>query len=565
MIIIEPRAGAIYPVVRVSTPIPPDLLAGDLYGVDHLRVEDGTIWPIWYAAALAGALGDPHDDYSRGWLHWVADRDAQIRSIRDGTHPLLTADAPGREWMDYHQRQAWAFCRVSPVAAIYHDPGMGKTATMITVIHDTLRDWAHQPWRPRSEWPMQLVVTGNATLLGDTWERELDTRAPGIPYANLNRGRAMVEEPYDLYLISRHALMARRASMRRAMLHPATPERSLYRVIFDESSVMANADNATWQIISEDYGAVESRILLSGEPAPNNVEEYWPQIHFLAPGLLPATLDGFRKAFSRAENGRWVVRDEHLDRVMGRIARVAIASTQEDHPVLSQLKIETIMRTTPLPDRLRGPYELMDTDMRRAMHAAGDDKESRKGAAFTRIMRLRELCTGYIVSDDEWKLVSTHRFDLLERVLDEIGSRQAVVWMNFEHDFLNARRLLPHRAERGAFIWGKTLQQSYRRQVLNDFREGKHQYLFAQTKSIRHGLTLFDAARLEMCRDVVFFNPDHSWESLKQAQFRVKRLGQRWRPNCWILACENTIETEEIMPAVDRKAEQSRKAKDLLR
>lgn len=566
MISIEPAHGAQYPVVRTRGLPPASTLdSGELYGVSFRAEGRDCIWPVWYADTLATLFGEPADDYGRSVLAWLRDRDRQLAAVRDGTHPLLFNLPPQLDWMDPHQRDAFVIAQFCEAFAFYFEPGMGKTATMIEIIRGRIaRDLATNPnVQPRPT----LVIGADPTLISDAWRREFDRWAPEIPYATLLglKADALLETHHPVYMISRQTLGARRAGVRIAL-------RDRWRirtVVVDESVVMSQPRNEISRILLEDYASVPERYILSGLPAPNNAAQYWAQINFLAPGLLPVRYSEFKKKFFTANGTALTAVPEHLDTLMKRIARVALVRTQEDHAGMPEVRV--IHRSCPLPAGLQEAYRIIDTDIRQLIDES--DREGRTArqrnmvAIFARITRLRELCTGYIVPEKgRWDLVSDHKFRLLDQVLGEIGDHQVVVWLAFREDFANVHRLLPHRCRSAGFIWGATPGQAYRQQVLDRFRNGELQYLFANAAAIRHGLTLFEADAHYHCHNTVFFNDDYSWEKRKQATLRLARRGQMNKfVNAWILSVDGTIEPQSILPRLGIKDAQSQETMEMLK
>lgn len=552
-------AGAQYPVVVVCAPISWEMLDNELYGVPFRRTDDGYAFAIWHAPRLVELFGDAEDDNGRAWTAWAIQRERNFLDIKRGAHPLLSQGPP---WMKDYQREALALCRVSPIAAIFHEPGMGKTAVMIELLKLGIADDLASGLRfPRPT----LVVGGDPTLLYDAWERELELRDPQhrIAWANLNTKRDLLYQHAALFMVARLTLVRRRASIRLTLQH-----QHVRRVIVDESFTMANPENRTHQVLLEDWGRVPERILLSGLPAPNNALEYWSQINFVAPGLLPLTAEECRAKFFKKGGGAPVLREDKADLFWGRIATVAVVRTSKGDPTRPQM-LAPKLRYCELPEQplnVRAAYELLRAESKqqiaasRRMYAAGRLTEKQKmGRIFGIILRRRELANGYIVDrSKKWQLVSTHKFDLLIATLREIGAQKCVIWMNFDEDFRVIGRHHPALAARSGFIWGATNQMKYRKEVLRRFRNEPGpeslQYLFANPASIRHGLTLFNPKAGVPCHNDICFNIDHSLDRFWQSWFRLNRVGQKHPLQRWILMTANTIE-ESIYADVINKRE----------
>lgn len=524
-ITIAPAPGAVYPVVTVRATVDPALFDGPLRGAPYRTAGDATVFSIWDAPALADIYGEPADDAGRAHLAWIRGVYHAVDLARQCRHPWMqNAPAP----LMPHQRAGWAMMLAAPFGAIFYEPGLGKTATAITA--DAAK---------RANAPGGTLVICPVTLIYDTWAKELDAWAPNATVGNLHKYPGLAQVPYDVWLINPEKLRSRRSSL---LVKLAAA--GLRRIIVDESSTMKNDSAQFTDAVLNKYGTTAERYILSGRPAPNTPLEYWPQINFVAPGLLGTTKREFRDAWFEPDPEmpkRWRVQEGRHGDLMRRIGRVAIYSPEE---IIGLPQPAWLPQYCDLPANLHNAYDMLRGELRAAWAAAGDKQQKRQILA--RIMRLRELACGYIVgSDGKWNLVGTHKFDALERVLQQCEGHQVIVWCTFNEDFPSIARLLPHRHAKAGYIWGRTQNKSYRRGVMDRFRGGELQYLFANPRTLKYGVTLFEPGRPWACNHAVDLNFSYSLEDWEQAHYRNRRIGQTKHNFYFPLIVRGTI--EEVM------------------
>lgn len=536
------HAQAVYPLVVVTDPISPEQFDGPLFGVDCMKTANGLAFPIWHAPLLRQLFGEPDAD-ALGWVEWACQREKALDDIRAGTHPLLQTIAARYPWMHPWQVEAMAFCATSPAAGIFIEPGMGKTAPMCALVRDDIvAQPANRPKRPT------LVIASGPDLLLDAWEPELENVAPELRVCNLNNQFARYSriEPHDIFLVGRQTLAFRQATIRDGL-----KALGVKRVIVDESYTMANPDTVLATVLGNDWIDVPERILMSGLPAPMGEHQWWTQVNFLAPGLLPVNREEFmRQFFERNDEGRKVVKPERREQLMQRVAKVGLFRGQEVSPLFKGSHILEHHCELPTSPNVRASYDLMRDDLRLQLNRVIQEKHmglagftQRTAQVFRRILRLRELTSGYIVDESgKWQLVSDYRFRKLDEVLDSLGDHQAIIWMIWDADFRMLPHVLPHRAGRAGFIWGATQNKTYRQGVRKRFRAGELQYLFTNPPCQRHGLTLFDPRRDYKCHHAVFFDYNYSLDEFEQAGKRLPRLGQDSVVANHVIICKDTID-----------------------
>jgi len=409
------------------------------------------------------------------------------------------------------------------------------------------------------------LVIMPTTLIQGTWIPEIEKWAPELQVADLQATPDLATQPFDVYLLNKEKL-ARSPEYYYNML-----SYKLGRVIIDESSMMKNPSSKTSSSLIKYFGTVAERYLLSGTPAPNGADEYWSQIHFIRPGLLPITYGEYTKEYFTQSGVKNTIKIGSLESVMDRISSCSISMKKED--CLDLPRKNYIEKWIELPDTKESPcrkaYNQLKYKLEQEMYQLQEEGK-KTGSMFAQIMKLREITSGFIVTSyfeqgmnmktglpkkirkTKWNFVSDHKYRMLAELLEEIGPKQVVIWMNFKEDFRQLYHLFPALRNRIGYIYGDITKQEERAAIIKNFQTGKLQYIAANPASLGHGVTLINPAN--PCSDVIYFDLDYSLEKFIQSQDRVHRIGQTKSVNYWAILAKDTID-EAIWDRLKAKKE----------
>lgn len=544
--------GKLYPVLVAKSDITEDfknVCPGISYKVHKRNGSTFSTFPFWHFEELIRLFGEPKQEYGQRILDQLRQQRKQIEAIRTGDHPLIER-APS--YFYQHQKICWALAVVSRTFNFFLEPGLGKTAIMIELMR-----------MPSRRVPTLVVCP--VTLCRGTWMRELKMRAPELTVANLHEKPQLAQDNYDVYILNPQKLV-RRIEEFKARLLP-----KIGRVITDESSMYKNPDSKITKIATRILCTIPERYNLSGTPAPNGIHEYWGQLSFVRPGLLPVNSQQYLNTwFTSPYRGRWKPKSGAMEEIMERISTCSIFMSKEE--CLDLPDKHHIERYVELPGKIRRNYELMKNQLQQELVQAknADNKEQKLGMIFARIMKLREITSGFVVTStkdqqtgkrkSQWNYVSDHKFEALHELLQEIGPKQVVVWMNFVKDFevwyAYYQKKYPNLyAKKCGYIYGEIKAKGYRQDIIDDFFDGKLQYLFANPASLGHGITLCNSAH--PCTNAIYYDLDYSLEKFQQSQDRLHRIGQTGdKVNYYAILSEDSID-EEIWDRLKNKASMS--------
>lgn len=305
-------------------------------------------------------------------------------------------------------------------------------------------------------------------------------------------------------------------------------------MIVDESSVMKNMKSQITVDILSFINVIPRRYVLSGCPTPNHNLEIFPQMKFCNPDLLGNNYLGFQATYFHQdlENPHvWYQTQEDKDKFFRKLSDASVFVKKED--------------CVDLPDKV---FLVKEFSMNREQKQYYSDfmndikqhiNQWSKFEFTARLMKLREVVSGFIINKDESITdFDTNKDIVLEETLREIGDKQIIVWCQFIHE-------IEKLAEKynGVALTSKTKNRD---DIIRKFKNGEIQLLFTHPKLLGKGATFIN------CTYNIYYSLSFSYEEFKQSQDRIHRIGQKNRCTYIILQAKDTID-KRIYNCLQRK------------
>lgn len=420
-----------------------------------------------------------------------------------------------------HQQEAVDFAiSKNGRAAIFHEMGLGKTRTAIE-IYSKLRQRVPN---------LKMLVIAPLSLLDAAWGNDL-AKFSHYSYQNLHEDES-ISERFDVYVLNYEGLLSdKRVLMLEKFIgtHPVL-------CVLDESSRLKNFKSKTAKTLLRMRDRFQYRVIMSGTPAPNCETEYWAQMQFVNAGIFHPSFYAFRNTWFHLErNGvRMVTQGAFMTKAAARDIfgkgfkyEITAANREKLMKTISSWchwgkkadcldlpeRIDEI-RTVELGAKQRKIYN----DLKRHMIAEIRGSEITAQAALTKLMKLREVTSGFAFNDqgEALEIGESPKIDELIDVVQESGNQQMIIWANFHWEIRKIREAL---SQYGQVVTLYSETES-RNDSVRDFLDGRARFLVAHPRSAAHGLTLVN------CCLQVFFSLDYSLESYEQARARTHRAGQ---------------------------------------
>lgn len=301
-------------------------------------------------------------------------------------------------------------------------------------------------------------------------------------------------------------------------------------LIVDESSFVKNPKAQITKELTKFADRLPYVYLMSGTPAPNSEEEFFSQVRMVDPFLFGRNFYLFKSQWFEPTDWtgfKFRMKPDLREEFKRRVAKVS--DFVEKHKVLDLPDRTFNIRKVFLSDTERKIYN----QMARKMVAEIEEQEIAAANAAVKVMKLREVTSGFLI-DEEGKVAQFGKSKLNElmALLQEIGNRQVLIWIQFQHE----ARTISDMLGQDARVCNSTVTQARKIENVVDFKTGRYRYLIAHPGTLGHGNTMIN------CADVIYYSLSHSFEKHSQSMDRNYRKGQEKQCSYYFLLADNSID-----------------------
>jgi len=167
----------------------------------------------------------------------------------------------------------------------------------------------------------------------------------------------------------------------------------------------------------------------------------------------------------------------------------------------------------------------------------------------TQIMRLQQICCGFVRDDDErTRELSSNRVQELLNVCEEIDGK-AIIWATYVHDIEKICEVLSKEYGPDSFgaFYGATAQDE-RQRIVEEFQnpDSPMRFFVGNSRTGGMGITLTEAST------VIYYSNNYDLEIRVQSEDRAHRIGQKNNVTYIDLVSPRTID-EKILTALQNK------------
>lgn len=329
-------------------------------------------------------------------------------------------------------------------------------------------------------------------------------------------------------------------------------------VIVDESTYIKNFKSNRCNWITKIGLKAKYRMILTGTPTSNGIQDLFSQMKFLSPLIL-----GYNSFYSFAANHL-----EYSEKYKG-----MIVETHNTEQLAAKMKPYVYQVTKKecldLPNKLyRKVYCDLSVDQRTAYNQAKQDffddiigKEIADGYdVFCLFTRLQQICSGYEpikkydeiteknINTGEIKEYKQNKLDTLMIVIDELPKdAKLIIWCKYIYDIdvVKDRLNKEFNCDCCAEYSGR-LNEKNRNKSIDDF-VNKKQFLIATQATGGHGLN-----NLTISSYAVYYNNNFKYGERLQSEDRQHRIGQLNNVTYIDIVTNDTIE-ERILTSLSKK------------
>lgn len=393
------------------------------------------------------------------------------------------------------QKEAIAFLRDTPRAALWMRMGGGKTVstlkalTDLDAVEDVFPALILGPKRViQSTWPAEIEKWAFArhlrvsTVLGTAREREI---ALGIPA--------------DVYLCTYDHLVW--------LVERYKSKWPFRTVVADELSRLKSfrlrqGSKRAGALGKVAHSCTNRFIGLTGTPSSNGLKDLWGQTWFLDKGeRLGRTFTAFEQRwFKRGYDGFSLEPMLHAPGEIENLLRDICLTTKGepvDEPIHNKVYVD-------LPPKARALYNDME---KRFFAEIGEDGVEAANAA-VKTSKCLQIANGAVIYDEDgnWEEIHDAKLDALESVFEEAAGMPLLVGYQFKHDLVRILKRFPQ---------ARSLDANP--QTIIDWNAGRIPMMPAHPASCGHGINLQDGSNI-----MALFGHDWNLETYLQM---IERIG----------------------------------------
>lgn len=409
-----------------------------------------------------------------------------------------------------------------PHMGLFMEPGLGKTATALTIIKESPagRTLVIAPKRvAESVWSQEC----------QKWKHLSDFRVALVMGTPAQRLSALYSNS-DLFVINVENV---------AWLVEHWPSGLFDYLVIDESSRFKDPSTKRFKAIKKVLRSFKRRLILTGTPTPQGLGDLWAQVGILDLGeRLETTLTKFRDRYMyAAERNRhthvvykWAVRPGLEQDITNKISDICFSLRAEDYLQLPPLTKR--YHSIELDRDVMAKYKELKREM--VSEIEGQTVTAVTAAALAN--KLLQFTSGTIYTEDGDVQAHQTKIEYLESLVEE-NQHPTLVFYHYKTALQKLKEAFPDAQELGP-------------NNMEDWRNGKIKILLAHPQSGGIGLNLqCNAGDLAQC---VWYDMPWSSENYIQANARVYRQGQTKPVIIHHLVAKKTID-EQVVKVLEGK------------
>jgi SNF2 family DNA or RNA helicase len=428
-----------------------------------------------------------------------------------------------RNQLHQYQQDLINKAKAIPNVGLFLPPGLGKTATTLTIIAEQFKG-------------KTLIIAPKrvAETVWDTevkkWEHLSHLTISKILGSSTQRMVGLSADA-DIYLINLENV---------AWLCELSPKLGFTNLVIDESSRFKDPSTKRFKALKKHLKGFSRRLILTGTPTPQGMQDLWSQVGILDLGQrLETSLTKFRDKYMTPDQMNrhtrvvysWKLKGGCNEIIMDKIGDICFSLRAEDYLELPALT--KLYHPIQIDKNVRNQYDELRKDM------VVDIKKEKITAPTAAALanKLLQFTSGAVYNEDgQAQEVHRSKLEYLESIMEE-SSSPTLVFYHFKHSLDRIRLSFPQAV------------------VLDDdnieaWRRGEIRMLLAHPQSGGIGLNL--QCNVGDTAQTVWFDLPWSSENYIQANARIYRQGQEKPVIIHHLTVANSID-KQVVRVLDGK------------
>ena len=416
-----------------------------------------------------------------------------------------------------HQEIALSYFRSNNYFALFAEMGTGKTLVSLYRIAELLK---------RGSISNYLVVAPKSAL--GAWERDIE-KFDSLEREMLSNNGTLIN--YD------------------RVWRNGFDDNTFDLIVLDEAHCIKNRTSNRSKAVLKMATRAKYRYLLTGTPISNGqLENIWSLYCFLNPYMFRGRIYSniFKRHMEENANGNYMgsyreFRDRYcvLNRYFQPSSYINVKELQNIINEYSYRvkKVDCLDLPEKLPDEII-KVELKEKSIYKRLHdnSALLEYEILAENPLSRMIKLRQLCSGHIKNENELLEFKTEKLDVLKEIIEGFeDSKKFVIFADFKYSIKQISKLLEKLKIKYVVLDGDQKNKN----IWREFQEKADiRGIVCQYQTASAGIDLFASDTM------IFYEPTLRSQILEQARDRIHRSGQKNKCSYIHLLTKGTIEID---------------------
>lgn len=454
---------------------------------------------------------------------------SKLLTTKQAALPLSVIDTGNpKHWQPHtYQRRAMKFLLENACAALWLDPGLGKTSVSLG---------AFKILRSKGV-SRKMLVIAPLRVCYLVWPREAqdwaDFNQLKVSVLHGPKKDELLNSDADIYVINPEGLqwlMQQLPAARKGVsrLRHILDNDSGAILCVDEVTKFKNTQSQRFKLLKPALDFFGRRWTLTGTCAPNGFQDLFGQIYVVDQGnALGRYITQYRATYFDAGgygNYTYTLKPKAEVQILKRLQPLVMRMSAEDYLTLPALLVNKI--EIDLPPDVRKLYDQMEDEM---LVQLGDDVFTAMGAAAASI-KCRQIANGGLYHNDnteydtrQWRNLHTAKVDALAELVESVQGRPVFFVYEFHHDL---DRIRQHFGKDIPILGGKgsgPAGMRHDKQLEAAWNADQLPLMGAHPASVAHGLNLQKSS----CQDIAMHSDTWDQELYDQVVRRVCRQGSK--------------------------------------
>lgn len=436
----------------------------------------------------------------------------------------------------YHQQVGFHWSQRVGGLLYAWDPGCGKTKGASDSSGGWYRNGLIRPMTPTMSAAAMGVEGGVLVVcpktVMKTWERELllwQNASSLVIKGEASRKKRLAATPSHYHIVNYEGLRY--------------VENNRYDgIILDECHRCANNTNQTQHALSIAQ-RTRKRLGLSGTPIANSLESiFYPMLILDGGKALGSSKTAFlEKFFTKEQRGQF---SKNIPNE-GAAQQIAAAMAASTHFVTKEEVLPFLPKKThtPLYLEMTGEQERYYHQLKTEAISYIQDAEVTVEQSSARMMKLLQVCQGFVLTDQGGRHFSNAKTDALYDLLqDTLRGRKVIIWAYFKYEIAQIVAGLRERGIEAVHVDGDVVSQRQRDSDADRWNRDPNVKVFVRQLGMSEGVTLIANESGLPCYDNIYVGLSYKFIEWKQSQDRIHRIGQEYPCSYTYLLTESGLD-----------------------